>query len=62
MLTLPITRVGYGVSNPLATYLNSADPFVVQGSELYIKYIAGQNTTHDVFYSNPQIISEYREC
>ncbi|KAF5377589.1 hypothetical protein D9615_005332 [Tricholomella constricta] len=30
------------------------------GSELYINWIAGAGKTHDVFYSDPRIISSYR--
>ncbi|KAF9044792.1 glycoside hydrolase [Hymenopellis radicata] len=31
------------------------------GAELYVNWIAGSGVTHDVFYSNPNIISSYQQ-
>lgn len=32
-----------------------------QGSDLYVNWIVGSGATHDVFFTDPNIIASYRE-
>ena len=33
----------------------------IQGSELYLNWIAGAGVTHDVFFTDSRVIASYRE-
>ncbi|PSR72582.1 hypothetical protein PHLCEN_2v11575 [Hermanssonia centrifuga] len=40
--------------------IETAAKYDIRGAELYINWIAGSGQTHDVFYTNPEIVSSYQ--